>query len=211
MKVKIPYFNNQGEKLEDLSLDISDNFAKLNTKLVSQAVYVEASRINQKAGQTKTRAQVKGGGKKPWRQKGTGRARAGSIRSPLWRGGGVIFGPSNNVKKLDLPQKMRKMAKLQVISKIIREKQVVVLDNLKLNKEKTKEAVKLLTKIIPLRQAILVFDDDEVENIIAFRNIPLLECISLSHLTLRDLIAGRFLIFSQKSFEKIAKYLRKND
>jgi large subunit ribosomal protein L4 len=211
MKVKIPYFNNQGERLEDLSLDISDNFAKLNTKLVSQAVYVEASKINQKAGQTKTRAQVRGGGKKPWRQKGTGRARAGSIRSPLWRGGGIIFGPSNKVNKLDLPQKMRKIAKLQVISKIIREKQIVVLDNLKLNKEKTKEAIKLLTKIIPLRQTILVFDDDEVENILAFRNIPLLECISLSHLILRDLIAGRFLIFSQKSFEKIAKYLRKND
>jgi large subunit ribosomal protein L4 len=208
MKVKIPYFNNQGKRLEDLNLDISDNFAKLNTKLVSQAVYVEASRINQKAGQTKTRAQVRGGGKKPWRQKGTGRARAGSIRSPLWRGGGVVFGPSNKVKKLDLPQKMRKMAKLQVISKIIREKQIVVLDDLKLNKGKTKEAARIMAQIVPPRQTILVFGDKEVADTLPFRNISFLDCISLSHLTLQDLIADRFFIFSQKSFEQIAKSLK---
>lgn len=211
MKVKIPYFNSRGKKLEDLSLDVSDTYAKFNNKLVSQAVYVEASRINQKAGQTKTRAQVRGGGRKPWRQKGTGRARAGSIRSPLWRGGGITFGPSNEVKKLNLPQKMKKTAKLQVVLEIIRQERMVVLDSLRLQKGKTKEAARLLSQVTPPRQAALVFYDEEIADVLTFRNIPLLECISLSHLTLQDLIADHFFVFSQKSFEQIARSLKEND
>ncbi len=137
---KVKYYNQQAEVLGEMELNPKIFDVKINPALVHQTVVAQMANMRQVLAHTKGRGEVRGGGKKPWRQKGTGRARHGSIRSPIWRGGGVTFGPTKerNFKK-DINKKMKQKAMLMALSDKVSSKNLVILDKLTVDEFKTKK------------------------------------------------------------------------
>lgn len=168
------------------SLNVSDEiFAKdFNEALVHQVVtaFMAGGRAGTKA--QKTRAQVRGGGAKPWRQKGTGRARAGTIRSPLWRKGGVIFAATPRCYKQKVNKKMFRGALCSILSELNRQNRLVLVDDLKLDDHKTKSFIKLLDKVsVQPSEKLLVITSELDENVyLAARNLP--------HIYLNDVVTA---------------------
>ena len=140
----IPLLNQKGDKLSDLPLDEKVFDGEVNKVLLHQVIRMYQANLRQGTHATKTRGEVSGGGKKPWRQKGTGRARAGSIRSPLWRHGGTVFGPQPRDYSYTLPQRMKKSALRSSLNPKVMDGAVVLVDKLGAEKPKTKEFAALL-------------------------------------------------------------------
>ncbi|MEI7449410.1 MAG: 50S ribosomal protein L4 [Desulfomonile sp.] len=139
--------NQRGEKVDSIELDDSIFDTEIRDNLVQKVVVWQLAKRRAGTASTKTRGQVRGGGKKPWRQKGTGRARAGTIRSPIWTGGGTIFGPQPRSYSFSLPKKMRKAALRSVLTSKLRENRLTVVDKIELEAPRTKlflEPVKAL-------------------------------------------------------------------
>lgn len=145
--ITLPIYNSEGKEVDSIKLDHGVFDGSVNQAVIHQAVV--AFRANQRKGlaATKTRGEVSGGGKKPWKQKGTGRARVGSIRSPLWRHGGVVFGPHPRDFSYTLPQKIRNLALKSSLNLKVKENNFIVLDNLKIENPKTKEASKVFENL----------------------------------------------------------------
>lgn len=144
---KLPVYNSQGKEVETIELDASIFDGSQNTSSLHQAI--EGYRANQRKGlaSTKTRGEVSGGGKKPWKQKGTGRARVGSTRSPLWRHGGVVFGPHPRDFSYEVPQKIKALALKTSLNLKLKEDNFMILDDFKIDLPKTKNAVKVFTDL----------------------------------------------------------------
>jgi len=139
---------------------------------------VKAHLANRRQGTAtaKSRSEVRGGGRKPWRQKGTGRARAGSIRSPIWRGGGVVFPPSPRSYRLDLPKKVRRLARRSAFNARAAEDRVILLEDLSLERPKTRELAKLLEKLGLADQKVLILTAERRQNLfLSARNLPNVE------------------------------------
>ena len=138
-----PLYNTEGKELESIQLDAEVFDGSVNLDAIHQVI--TAHRANQRKGQaaTKTRGEVSGGGKKPWKQKGTGRARVGSIRSPLWRHGGVVFGPHPRDFSYNVPEKIKTIALKSALCAKLKDNNLMVLDTFTLTQAKTKEAVKV--------------------------------------------------------------------
>lgn len=174
-KLTLPIYNTAGEKVDTVKLDPA-LYADVNTAAIHQAI--TAYRANQRKGlaQTKTRGEVSGGGRKPWKQKGTGRARVGSTRSPLWRHGGVTFGPHPRDFGINLPQKIRALALRSALSLKLNEANFIILDAFKLNNSKTKEAAKVFSnlKIERQKKVLLLLDALDNATKLALRNIATL-------------------------------------
>jgi large subunit ribosomal protein L4 len=204
--IKFPLYNISAEKIGEMELDTKSTDLKLNKKLLSQAIKVEENHIKTKNGRTKTRAQVSGGGRKPFKQKGTGRARAGSNRSPIWRGGGVTFGPTGVAKPLRLPTKMRALALLQLISH--NKENISVVDNFSLKSPKSKDAFGFIQKIAGAKRVIIVSSVGESDFVKPYRNLLSTELHSTNNLLLCDLMKKRMFLFSKKSFEEISTRLK---
>lgn len=144
---KLPVYNSQGKEVETIELDKAIFDGSQNTDSLHQAI--EGYRANQRKGlaSTKTRGEVSGGGKKPWKQKGTGRARVGSTRSPLWKHGGVVFGPHPRDFSYEVPQKIKALALKTSLNLKLKENNFTVLDDFKIELPKTKEAVGVLSNL----------------------------------------------------------------
>lgn len=203
MKLTIPYFKNSGEVGEPIIIEVDEKLLKFSPALISQAIHVENNRIFKKSGLTKRKGEVSGGGKKPWKQKGTGRARAGSIRSPLFRGGGITFGPTAENEVLIIPKKMKAKAFSCLIADKVKGKDVAVIEDIKLKNKKTKLAGQILTRIAGVKRSILAVDEAEMPDVICFRNLALVEIKRPGDLTLNDLNTKKEIIFSAKAFEQI--------
>ena len=153
--MKTDLYNQEGEKIGEIDLPDRIFNIKINPDLLHQAIRYYQFLSRQPIAKTKTRSEVRGGGRKPWRQKGTGRARHGSIRSPIWKGGGVTFGPSPEKKyQIKLPKKMRKKALYMVLSGKAKEGEIVILDKLNQKTAKTKEGVRLLENLSKIKKDI---------------------------------------------------------
>lgn len=178
---------------------------KLNPDLVHQVVVSQMAIRRKVIAHTKTRAEVRGGGKKPWRQKGTGRARAGSIRSPIWRGGGVTFGPTTErVFKKRIPKKMRRKALFMVLSAKAKENLLLVLDNLKIEKPKTKLMVEILNKLFLKKGSGLVVLPRMDKNIIkAVNNIPRVSTVQAKDLNVLDLLCYKYIMMPKEAIKAI--------
>lgn len=142
--LSLPVLNTQGKEVEQIKLSGQVFDGKVSEALIRQAVVTYLSNQRKGLASSKTRGEVSGGGTKPWRQKGTGRARVGSIRSPLWRGGGVTFGPKPRSYYRDLPKKMRSAALKSALNAKLRDKEIVILSDLKVNSHKTKDFFKII-------------------------------------------------------------------
>lgn len=172
-----------------------------NEKLLEQALHVYFTNSQTHAGHTKTRAEVRGGGRKPWRQKGTGNARAGSNRSPLWVGGGVTFGPRSRQTKLELPKKMRKQALISALSQKAKNGDIKIISNFEKIQPKTKAMASLLSKLEAKIPVVLV--SSESKNIqMASRNIQKTSVQKPENLNAYELIRTKELIISKEALEK---------
>jgi large subunit ribosomal protein L4 len=145
---KLPVYNQQGKVVSEIELDPVVFDGKVNQDVLYQAVLMYRANLHKGLASTKTRGEVSGGGRKPWRQKGTGRARVGSSRSPLWRKGGVVFGPgTGQVFGLSLPKRIKLTALKSSLNAKLNENNLLILDDLKIDVSKTKEAVKILSNL----------------------------------------------------------------
>jgi len=166
-------------------------------------------RANQRRGtaSTKTRAEVRGGGRKPWRQKGTGRARAGSIRSPIWKKGGVAFGPKPRDFSYQMPKKAKRNALKSALASKLSENQLVVLDKIQFKQPKTKEGMMLL-KNLNLK-SVLVIDGHENTNLfLSLRNIPKVKVVDPAQLNVFDVLKYEYLVFTQLAFDSVMEKLK---
>lgn len=178
-------------ELNDLVFNVNMNSALVHQALVAQ-------RANARAGtnSTKTRAEVRGGGRKPWKQKYTGRARAGSIRSPLWRGGGVAFGPKPRSYRKDLPVRMRRQALRCVLSDKLREGSFTVLDQMKFEKPKAAELVKSFDSLGLDGPTLIVTAAPDQSVILSARNLERVKTLPAAYLNVGDLLKYKNLIMT---------------
>ena len=172
--------------------------------LVHQVVVAQMANARQILADTKDKGEVRGGGRKPWKQKGTGRARHGSSRSPIWKGGGVTFGPTterNFSKRIN--KKMKTKALFMVLSGKLKDKEIIVVDDLKINKTSTK-AMKDIFKSLPIQGKVLLSLDKSNENILnSVKNIPEVSALASDSLNVVDLLKNKFVVINKKGIEKI--------
>ena len=178
---------------------------KINESLIHEVVTAELGNLRSATANVKTRSEVSGGGRKPWRQKGTGRARVGSSRSPLWRGGGITFGPTKDkIYKKRVPKKKRQQATLQMIVSKINQKNLKIVDEIKLDEPKTRFAVKFLQEIfnISTGNKVLILLEKKTEEIFrSFRNIKNVTITDYKSLNALKLIKYENILFSKGAWD----------
>ena len=170
--MKIEVHNNSGNVVDSIDIDNNVFDVELNPSVIRQAVLAELTNLRQGTHSTKNRSAVRGGGKKPFKQKGRGVARAGTIRSPLWKGGGVVFGPEPHGYSHKMPKKMSKLARKSVISKRLKDGEVMVLDTIDIESKKTSNFISFLKDIKVNQKKPLILVNSFQENLVlASRNI----------------------------------------
>ncbi len=211
--MKTTVYNKEGKEIGEITLPEEVFSVELNKDLVHQVLISQTANKRQVPAHTKTRGEVRGGGKKPWAQKGTGRARHGSIRSPLWKGGGVTGGPRNdkNYTK-DIPTKMRRKALFMVLSEKVKNNLLVVLDKIEIDKPKTKEMVKTI-KALPCGVAsrLVVSQNADKKVFLATRNIAKTGVSEARNLNVVDLLNYKYLLISKDGIKDIEKTFSNKD
>jgi large subunit ribosomal protein L4 len=196
--------NWQGEQTGEATLELRVAKEASAKAIVHRAVVRQLTNSRQGTASTKTRAEVRGGGRKPWRQKGTGRARAGSIRSPLWRGGGVIFGPKPKDYNLKMNRKERRLALRTAL--MSRSEDIIVVENFatQLERPKTKEIINALGRWGVGDQKVLMILSEITENVaLSVRNIPTLKLIQADGLNVFDILHANKIVATQEAIAKI--------
>lgn len=200
---QVPVHNAQGEVVGNVKLR-DDVFAvPMNQAVVHQALVRQLANARQGTSSSKTRAQVAGGGRKPFRQKGTGRARRGSSRSPLIQGGGVIFGPQPRDHRQDMPKKMRRLALKCVLSAKVTENELVVVDKLKFKEPKTSEMAQVLEALGVNSSALIVTEQIDTNIYKSARNIQGIRIMPASMLNVGDILSHRKLMLTKKAVRAV--------
>ena len=202
--MKTIVYNQEGREIGEVDLP-SDVFeVQMNADLVHQVLISQTANKRQVSAHTKDRGQVRGGGRKPWRQKGTGRARVGSIRSPLWRGGGVTGGPTNekNYSK-NIPTKMRRKAMFMVLSEKAKNNLLVVLDKLEIEKPKTKTMAEMIKKLPVSKASRLILNSDGSGVFLSARNIVKTGVLETRNLNIVDLLNYKYVLTSKEGIKEI--------
>jgi len=209
MELKV--LNLQGNEVGTLALDEALWGGKVNLRLLSQAIAMY--RANQRAGlaSTKTRGDVSGGGKKPWRQKHTGRARAGSIRSPLWRHGGSTFGPHPRDFSYRLPQAIRQRALLESLKGKLRDQEVVVIDQLTAQMPKTKPFAALAKTFQITKRSVIVLDEPSAALLKSLRNLAAFELCRAANLNAHNVLNTHKLLVTKDAFHRLEDRVKGNN
>lgn len=176
-----------------------------NDNVVFEAIIRQRAGKRQGTSKVKNRSAVRGGGKKPWRQKGTGRARQGSIRAPQWRGGGTVFGPTPRSYAYTMPRKQRRLAIKSVLSQKLIDNDLIVLDELTMSAPKTKELVSMLNSLNADGKVLIVTDDNNVQ--LSARNLAKVKAVPVNGLNVEDAVNYSKLILSQDAVKKIEEVL----
>ncbi len=204
---KVDVYNLQKEKVAETEIADSVFNAEIKPHLVRDVVVWQLAKRRQGSAVVKNRSKVKGGGAKPWRQKGTGRARAGTSRSPIWRGGGVIFGPQQRDYGYRLPKQVRRQALISVLSQKFQEGKLLILQDFNLETVKTKQVVELF-KTFGVNKAVLVAEENR-ELSLSARNIPGALAVNQNGVNVYDLLKYDYLMLSDASLKKIEGALEK--
>ncbi|MEI6040342.1 MAG: 50S ribosomal protein L4 [Candidatus Berkelbacteria bacterium] len=209
---KIKVYNLKGEETAELALEATVFAGKENEQLVSQAVRIQLANMRNAIAHTKTRGEVSGGGKKPWKQKGTGNARAGSSRSPLWTGGGVTFGPRNTRNySLRLNSKMRQGALISALTEIANNKKLIVVKDFEMKEISTKKFITVLAKLpIETGKILLILPRINKEVELSAANLPYVKVIKAENINIVDLLKYNYILTSDEVVEKITENLGKN-
>ena len=176
-----------------------------NESVVFEAIIRQRAGKRQGTSKVKNRSAVRGGGKKPWRQKGTGRARQGSIRAPQWRGGGTVFGPTPRSYAYTMPRKQRRLAIKSVLSQKLIDNDLIVLDKLTMSAPKTKELVSMLNGLNADGKVLIVSDDNNVQ--LSARNLTKVKVVPVNGLNVEDAVNYGKLILDQDAVKKIEEVL----
>ena len=200
-----------GKKVDKFKLDPAIFNRDINKPLLHEVIIMYRANERQGNASTKSKGEVSGGGKKPWRQKGTGRARSGSIRSPLWRGGGIIFGPRPRDYRYGMPKKMKRLALISALSAKLKDDGIIMLEKYPdLKEPKTKEIVKLLTSLKAYGKKVLFLYSEKNENLVrSSRNIKSLTLRDSSDFNTYDVLVNSRLLFSRETHDAIVKRLKK--
>lgn len=202
MTVKV--YNQEGQEVGKLELKAEVFGIEPNEDVVHQYITNLLTRQRQGNSSTRTRRDVRGGGKKPWRQKGTGRARAGTIRSPLWRGGGTVFGPHPRNYNPSFPKRMKRLAIQSVLSDKAKGEKIRVIDRFSFEKPKTKSIVNLFTKLEVADKKCLILDEGKNQNLLlSCRNIPKLKYGRAALTNGYDLLNADVVLFTKAGLEKV--------
>ena len=181
---------------------------KTSSSVVRQAVLAEMANLRQGTHATKNRSLVSGGGRKPWKQKGRGVARAGTIRSPLWKGGGVVFGPDPHGYSKKLPKKMSKLARKSVLTKKFQDKELVVLDSIKINSKKTSDFISFMKSIDILNKKTLILVDSFQDNLIlSSRNIRNVFIENVKSVSVYDLLDSEIILIDKVGINTFSEVL----
>ncbi len=205
--MKVDVLNQQGEKVKTINLPAEIFEAPIKPDLMHQALVRQLTNARLGTRKTKGRSEVSGGGKKPWRQKGTGRARQGSTRAAQWVGGGKIHTPRPTNFQLRMPRKMRRAALCSALSVKAAQSEIVVLDDLKLEAPKTKEMVQIIQKLVGITKVLIVLPetDENVEK--SARNLPWAKTLNAKYLNIQDILSFDRMILPVGALEVIKSYL----
>jgi large subunit ribosomal protein L4 len=204
---KVSLLNQTGASVGEIELNDTVFGIEPHSSVLFDAVIAQRASLRQGNHKVKNRSEVAGGGRKPWKQKGTGRARQGSIRSPQWRGGGVVFGPTPRSYSYKLPKKVRRLALRSALSAKVLEENFLVLEGLALNAPKTKDFLKVLKDLSIEKKALFV--TAELDEFVAksARNIPGVSVVSATGINVLDLLGHDKIVVTKAAVEKIEEVL----
>ncbi|MGY4691820.1 50S ribosomal protein L4 [Salibacterium sp. K-3] len=204
---KVDLMNQNGSKVGDIELSDAVFGIEPNVDVLHDAVVMQQASQRQGTHKAKNRSERKGGGSKPWRQKGTGRARHGSIRSPLWVKGGIVFGPTPRQYGYKLPKKVRRLAIRSAYSSKVKDGEVVVVDDLQLEAPKTKDMIKILSSLSVEETALVVTADYNEQVALSARNIEGVTFAAVDSVNVLELLKHDKLIITQGAVEKVEEVL----
>jgi large subunit ribosomal protein L4 len=204
---KVSVLNQTGASVGEVELNESVFGIEPNEAVLFEAIISQRASLRQGNHKTKQRGEVAGGGRKPWRQKGTGRARQGSTRSPQWRGGGTVFGPVPRSYSYKLPRKVRRLALRSALSAKVREESLVVLDALTFDAPKTKAFIQVLKDLSVDKKALFVTAELDENVALSARNIPGITVVSANGINVLDLVGHDKLVMTKSAVEKVQEVL----
>tara|TARA_Y100001970_G_C14193783_1_gene836917 strand:- start:490 stop:1113 length:624 start_codon:yes stop_codon:yes gene_type:complete len=206
--MKINIYNLDGEIVDSVKAEEQIFKVELKKTVIRQAILAELSNLRQGTHSSKNRSAVSGGGKKPWKQKGRGVARAGTIRSPLWKGGGVVFGPEPHKYKHKLPKKMSNLARRSVLSEKLSKDAFMVLEEIRINTEKTSEFCAMLKKL-KLNNKKVTFLVSKAENnlVLASRNLRSVYIENVRNVSVYDLVDSEILVTDKEGLSDLNQVL----
>jgi large subunit ribosomal protein L4 len=200
---KVAVYNVDGSQVGELELADGVFGIEPNAHVLHSAVVLQQASVRQGTHKTKGRSEVSGGGRKPWKQKGTGRARQGSIRSPQWKGGGIVFGPTPRSYGFKLPRKVRRLAIKSALSSKVAGNGIIVLDQLSLAQPKTKDFAKILNNLKVGRKALVVTADFDNNVALSARNIPGVKFVVADGISVLDVMVYDQLIITKDAVAKV--------
>ncbi len=203
----VQVIDTSGKKIKEVKAPDEIFAVPLKEHLLYEAVINYRANQRQGTASTKTRGDVRGGGRKPWRQKGTGRARAGSNRSPIWKGGGTTFGPRPRDYSYSLPKKAKKNALKSVLSMKLAENQLLIVDALELKEPQTKQAVALI-KGLKVDSVLIVDKHDNKNLFLSTRNIPKTKVVDVNQVNVYDVLNHNWLVLTKRAFDSLTEKLK---
>lgn len=200
---KVALLNVSGSEVGEIELNDAIFGIEPNEHVLNQAVLLQRASLRRGTHKVKGRSEVRGGGRKPWKQKGTGRARQGSIRSPQWKGGGVVFGPTPRSYSFKLPKKVRRLAIKSALSAKVIDNDLIVLDALTLSSPKTKEFAAILNNLKVERKALIVAPSYDDNVALSARNIPGVKFVAADGINVLDVLLYDKLIITKDAVQKV--------
>ncbi len=200
---KIAIYNVSGEQVSEIELDANVFGVEVNEHVLYEVVKNQLANKRQGTQSAKTRAEVRGGGRKPWRQKGTGRARAGSIRSPLWVGGGMTFAPKPRDYSYKLPKKVRRLAMKSALTSKVNSNEMIVLDELNIEMPKTKEMVNILKNLNVDKKVLIITNEKNDALTKSAQNIPGVQIALVNTLNVYDILKYDKFIITKDAVQKV--------
>lgn len=209
-KLTVKVLDQTGKELKELALNEAVFGIEPNQQAMFDAVVMQQASLRQGTADTKGRSEVSGGGRKPWRQKGTGRARQGSIRAPQWRGGGIVFGPTPRKYNYRLNRKVRRLALRSYLSQMVADNELLVVDKIQLDAIKTKDFAKIMKDLNVERKALFVFDvEEDWENAwMSMRNLQNATFTTTEGLTCLDMANAYHMVVTEAAVKKIEEALQ---
>lgn len=198
----VAVYNIEGKKVGTLELNDAVFGVKINNHLVHMAVVSQLANKRQGTQSAKTRAEVRGGGRKPWRQKGTGHARQGSTRSPQWRGGGVVFAPKPRDYSVKMNRKEKVLALKSALTSRVNEEKIIVLDQLSFDEIKTKKMNDVLNNL-KLKRALIVLDKKDANVILSARNLPKVRTVLSNSINVYDILKYDTLVLTKDAVAQL--------
>ena len=199
---KVSVYNMEGKEVGTMDLNDSIFAVEINEHLVHMAVVQQLANNRQGTQKAKTRSEVSGGGRKPWRQKGTGHARQGSTRSPQWTGGGVVFAPTPRDYSFKLNKKEKRAALKSALTSVVNENKFIVVDELKLDSIKTKDFAKVLTNL-NVEKALVVLDSNDQNVVMSAKNIPTVKTALTNTINVYDILKYNTVVVTKAAVDQI--------